>query len=281
MYYPTNPARRLEAAIAAANAVGSAGSQARVVDVWAVALKITEAQDSPKRYVEVVNHLAELLDELDKVEAWLRNHTAIQPVRYESQFGRLRGALSPAKFHETWATVQKYFGPDVVSSLLGQYADTMGDWEDAASTTELEELLAQVSELESSVRESDEVSSEVRSFVLSQLDAIRKAIRDYPWQGITAIKRAWARASWEWASAPAAQTDVDKSFLTRAKKMWGRGVAIAVTAARVLIGGAAAAEATEKLLDTIPAIADRMGIGTPRADIPQLSSPSDDGNTNV
>jgi hypothetical protein len=119
MYYPTNPARRLEAAIAAANAVGSAGSQARVVDVWAVALKITEAQDSPKRYVEVVNHLAELLDELDKVEAWLRNHTAIQPVRYESQFGRLRGALSPAKFHETWATVQKYFGPDVVSSLLG------------------------------------------------------------------------------------------------------------------------------------------------------------------
>ncbi len=262
-----NPARRLERIMAAV--APNTKQKTLVFDVWSTVFEVRAERGSPEAYAEVTRRLLDLLRDLDLVEEWLRG-TDLSPVRYASKLEEVRRALSPARLHEGWNTISGAFRDEIRSSLIGQYGDSMGDLEQDVQG-DLDTLMEQVAALEESLSESTEISPEVRRFVVAQLDAIRKAIRDYPSQGAMALEAAFRRFCWEWASAPASKTDRDRETLAKVKKLWARSRAIVATATRLLITAAAAFEAGEELLDRMPGITGAIDrIITSRPAPPQL-----------
>ena len=252
-----NPAARLSHILARAH---SHGETKGVLAAWAELLGVNEPDDIT-RQVEVTRLLGEMLGQLQLInEAAPR--TPLKPNRYEAHLVRLREALSPARLPSEWKNVRQFLTPDTLLAL-DVLADTLPPDQTHVPQSAIDQILADLSSLEKFVAAS-ELSADLAQFIYSQIDAIRKAVREYPVRGAVALRRAFERSVWEWqASEGLAKTPAEKRAVGRLHKTWIKAVAIGSAVVGFVAGAGKIADGVDKVLTKAPVIAASLGIELP------------------
>lgn len=107
---------------------------------------------------------------------------------YEKEFETIRSVLNTAAIRDGWATYHDRLTPDVLKTLqlIGRRLppDT-----DPAPSNDIDELLDLIRQLEESVRKCEQ-HDELRSFLFTLVDLMRRAVREYPYRGAKAFRHA-------------------------------------------------------------------------------------------
>lgn len=209
------------------------------------------------RFIEVTRLLGILLSEVEQT-ATAAAGTRLRRERYEPYLQKVRHALYPGRIHQEWNNVAQFLSSETLLSL-GTLADSIDEHERSVPFDQIESLLSQVTELENEVRCASDLSEELRTFVCSQLDTIRKAMRDYSFQGAAAIARAFERAVWEWNHDHVRpRTAPERKATAKLRILWRTAVALATFAGGVAIKADATAASVTRLLDRIPDVVRRL-----------------------
>ena len=226
----------------------------RVIDVWAQLMNITDPANSVRRQLEVTRSLGLLLSQLDDTRGAAAT-TRLRVDRYKNQLDQIQNALNPSQLFNTWNHVRQHLSTDAVL-VLGLLADTLPPDQEALGEEVLGQILEDLRDLEALV-ERLPVDPELRRFVLTQLDAIRLAMRDFRIQGGVALRKAFERSTWEWQWQVKPETKnpaADRRVLARLRSVWVKVVAV-TSAVSVTVGDTAKfVENVEKVLSKVPAV---------------------------
>ncbi len=128
-----------------------------------------------------------LRDQVDLVQSSM-GYTDFSSNLYKPHLDKIRKTVTVGNIAAGWNNYKPNLSPDTILSLRF-CAEIIKD-ESEISVDELQNLLSKISELRSEIESSDIVGP-TYDFIISQLNIIEDAIRDYPIVGGNAVKRAF------------------------------------------------------------------------------------------
>ena len=157
------------------------------IHVWCQIFDIQE-EDPVRQAREVTTRLLHLQDELEKTELAIEQEDMFEKEDYEEEFAAVRKVLNTAAIRDQWAIFRDMLGPEVLQTLRLFGRQLPADTE-PAPTEDIDELLTLIQELEDAVRESSE-DPELKTFLYTLVDIMRRAVREYPLRGAKAFRTA-------------------------------------------------------------------------------------------
>lgn len=166
----------------------------RTRDVWAKVFGIPDEYQEHKLVAEVSMRLSGLHQETEALHT-LMLETEVPREVFEPPLRKVEAAISATNIGAPWQTFKRHITPEVLLSLRYNSA-ILGSKERPIDETELENLLAEVADLEQKLTDAD-LPDGVRVLIEKQLQAIRAALGDYKIKGASAIKDAVHKAAGE------------------------------------------------------------------------------------
>ncbi len=155
-------------------------------EVWAEILGLDKKTSKVDPH-EVMAKLGLLRDQVDLVQSSMRS-TDFSSNLYKPHLDKIRKTVTVGNIAAGWNNYKPHLSPDTVLSLRF-CAEIIKD-ESEISFDELQSLLSKISELRAEI-ESGDIVGPTYDFIISQLNIIEDAIRDYPIVGGNAVKRAF------------------------------------------------------------------------------------------
>lgn len=179
----TNPAKRVLSCVEKA---AKATEKESTAEVWAEILGLDKKTSKTDPH-KVIAKLGLLRDQLDLVQ-YSMSSTDFSSNLYKPHLDKIRKTVTVGNIGAGWSNYKPQLSPDTMLSLMF-CAEIIKD-ESGVSFDELQNLLSKITELKNEI-ESGSITGPTYEFILSQLNIIEGAIRDYPIVGGNAIKRAF------------------------------------------------------------------------------------------
>ena len=179
----SNPAKRVLSCVEKA---AKATEKESAAEVWAEILGLDKKTSKVDPH-DVTAKLGLLRDQVDLVQSSMSS-TNFSSNLYKPHLDKIRKTVTVGNITAGWSNYKSHLSPDTVLSLRF-CAEIIND-ESEISFDELQKLLSKIAELRAEI-ESGNVVGPTYDFIISQLNIIEDAVRDYPIVGGSAIKRAF------------------------------------------------------------------------------------------
>lgn len=167
------------------------------LEAWANLLAIDEA-NSNNRIILVGEQIHSMYREIDLIASGMEAADFSSNL-YESALERVRQALSPMLFPNTWNYSKQYFSPEVLTSFAF-CGEILPDEELQISDDELVEIKQKVNELKNYIYDKS-LPPRLRKLIEHQISLIERALLEYPIAGAKVFREAGRTALGEFIEA--------------------------------------------------------------------------------